>query len=76
MTINGNVEHIGLVGSTALYTAAKTKVTDAEAKVATDTTAYQERLTKQYAASDALVAKYKASQTALTNQIAQWNKTG
>jgi flagellar hook-associated protein 2 len=51
-------------------------VTDAEAKVATDTTAYQERLTKQYAASDALVAKYKASQTALTNQIAQWNKTG
>ena len=76
VTINGNVEHIGLVGSTALYTAAKTKVTDAEAKVATDTTAYQERLTKQYAASDALVAKYKASQTALTNQIAQWNKTG
>ena len=76
VTVNGKTEHIGLVGSTALYTAAKTKVTDAEAKVATDTTAYQERLTKQYAASDARIAAYKASQTALENQIAQWNKSG
>ncbi len=76
VTVNGKVERIGLVGSAALYTAAKTRVTDAEAKVATDTTAYQERLTKQYAASDARVAAYKASQTALTNQIAQWNKSG
>lgn len=74
VTINGHIEHIGLVGSTALYTAAKTKVTDAEAKVATDTTAYQERLTKQYAASDAIVAKYKAAQDALTNQFAQSSK--
>lgn len=73
VTINGNIEHIGLVGSTALYTAARTKVTDAEAKVATDTTAYQERLTKQYAASDAIVAKYKAAQAALTAQFAQTN---
>ena len=76
ITLNGKTEHIGFVGSTKLYTAAKTKVTDAEAKVATDTTAYQERLTKQYAASDARVAAYKASQTALQNQIDQWNKSG
>lgn len=76
VTVNGTIQHIGLVGSTALYTAAKSKVADAEAQVATDTAAYQDRLTKQYAASDAIVAKYKASQTALTNQIAQWNKTG
>ncbi|WP_353203216.1 flagellar filament capping protein FliD [Sphingomonas sp.] len=76
VTVNGKIERIGLVGSAALYTAAKTRVTDAEAKVATDTTAYQERLTKQYAASDARVAAYKATQTALTNQIAQWNKSG
>ena len=75
VTINGKTERIGLVGSAALYTAAKDKVSDAEAKVATDTTAYQERLTKQYAASDARVAAYKASQTALQNQIAQWNKS-
>ena len=76
VTVNGKTERIGLVGSAALYSAAKTRVTDSEAKVATDTTAYQERLTKQYAASDARVAAYKASQTALTNQIAQWNKSG
>lgn len=74
--VNGQTEHVGLVGSTALYTAAKTKVTDDETKVATDTTAYQERLTKQYAASDAKIAAYKASQTALQNQIDQWNKSG
>ena len=76
VTVNGKVEHIGLVGSAALYTAAKSKVTDAEDKVTTDTTAYQARLTKQYAASDARIAAYKASQTALQNQIAQWNKSG
>lgn len=76
VTVNGRIEHVGLVGSTALYTAAKTKVTDDEAKVATDTAAYQERLTKQYAASDAKIAAYKASQTALQNQIDQWNKSG
>lgn len=75
VTVNGKVEHVGLVGSTALYTAAKTRVTDAEAKVVTDTATYQERLTKQYAASDAKVAAYKASQTALQNQIDQWNKS-
>lgn len=76
VTVNGKVEKVGLVGSAALYTAAKNRVADAEAKVATDTTAFQERLTKQYSASDARVAAYKASQTALTNQIAQWNKSG
>lgn len=74
VTINGKVEHVGLVGSTTLYTNAKNKVLDAEAKVATDTTAYQERLTRQYAASDARVAAYKASQTQLQAQIDQWNK--
>ena len=72
--INGQVEHIGFVGSTALYTAAKVKAADAQAKVDTDTTAYQQRLTKQYAASDGRIAAYKASQTALQNQIDQWNK--
>ncbi len=76
VVVNGQVEHIGFVGSTALYTAAKAKVTDDEAKVATDTTAYQQRLTRQYAASDAKIAAYKASQTALQNQIDQWNRSG
>lgn len=76
VVVNGQIEHVGFVGSTALYTAAKSKVTDDEAKVATDTTAYQQRLTKQYAASDAKIAAYKAAQTALQNQIDQWNKSG
>lgn len=75
VVINGQTESTGLVGSTALYTAKLAKVTDAEAKVTTDTAAYQERLTKQYAASDAIVAAYKASSTALQSQIDQWNKT-
>lgn len=74
--LNGQVEHIGFVGSTALYTAAKAKVTDDEAKVATDTTAYKTRLTAQYAASDAKIAAYKAAQASLQNQIDQWNKSG
>ena len=74
--VNGKTEHVGFVGSNALYTAAKAKVADDEAQVATDTTAYQARLTKQYAASDAKIAAYKASQTALQNQIDQWNKSG
>lgn len=75
VVINGQTESTGLVGSTALYTARLAKVTDAEAKVTTDTAAYQERLTKQYAASDAIVAAYKASATALQSQIDQWNKS-
>lgn len=73
--VNGQVEHIGLVGSNALYTAAKAQVSTDEDKVTTDTAAYQERLTQQYAASDAKVAAYKASQAALQAQIDQWNKT-
>ncbi|WP_010161287.1 flagellar filament capping protein FliD [Sphingomonas sp. PAMC 26617] len=76
VTVNGQTETTGLVASTALYTAAKAKVTDAETKVTSDTAAYQERLTKQYAASDAKVAAYKATQTQLQNQIDQWNKSG
>lgn len=75
VVINGQTESTGLVGSTALYTARLAKVTDAEAQVTTDTAAYQERLTKQYAASDAIVAAYKASASSLQNQIDQWNKT-
>ncbi|WP_242138260.1 flagellar filament capping protein FliD [Sphingomonas sp. TREG-RG-20F-R18-01] len=76
ITVNGRTETTGLVASTALYTAAKTKVAVAEDKVTSDTAAYQERLTKQYAASDAKVAAYKATQTQLQNQIDQWNKSG
>lgn len=75
VTINGKIEHLGLVGSAALYTKQQAKVNDAEDQVTKDTAAYSERLTKQYAASDARVAAYKASQTALQNQIDQWNKS-
>lgn len=74
--VNGQAQSTGLVGSTALYTAKLAKVNDAEAQVTTDTAAYQDRLTKQYAASDAMVAAYKASAKALQSQIDQWNKTG
>ena len=73
--INGRTEVTGLVASTALYTAAKTKVSVAEEKVTSDAAVYKERLTKQYAASDAKVAAYKATQTQLQNQIDQWNKS-
>ena len=50
-------------------------MSDAEAQVVSDTAVYKERLTKQYAASDAIVAAYKASSTALQSQIDQWNKS-
>jgi flagellar hook-associated protein 2 len=73
--LNGQAETTGLAGSTALYTAKLTKVQDQEAQVATDTTAYQARLTAQYAASDAAIAAYKASAASLQTQIDQWNKT-
>ena len=75
VVINGRTESTGLVASTGLYTAAKAKVSDAEDKVTTDAATYKERLTKQYAASDARVAAYKATQTQLQNQIDQWNKS-
>ncbi|MEG3176857.1 flagellar filament capping protein FliD [Sphingomonas sp. RB3P16] len=74
--VNGQAESTGLTGSTALYTARLNTVNDAEAKVTADTAVYQDRLTKQYAASDAIVAAYKASAKALQSQIDQWNKTG
>ncbi|RZM21420.1 MAG: flagellar hook protein, partial [Sphingomonas sp.] len=76
ITVNGRTETTGLVASAALYSAAKAKVDDAEDKVTSDSAVYKERLTKQYAASDAKIAAYKATQTQLQNQIDQWNKSG
>ena len=75
VVVNGKIETLGLTGSAALYTRQKGKVLGAEEQVTKDTAAYQERLTRQYAASDARVATYKASQMQLQNQIDQWNKS-
>lgn len=75
VVVGAKTETLGLIGSAALYTAQKAKVVDAETQVAKDTVVYSERLTRQYAASDARVAAYKASQTQLQNQIDQWNKS-
>lgn len=75
VVVGGKTETLGLTGSAALYARQKAKVQDAEDQVAKDTAVYSERLTRQYAASDARIAAYKASQTQLQNQIDQWNKS-
>lgn len=75
VVVNGRTETLGLTGSAALYTKQKGKIADAGAQVEKETATFSERLTKQYAASDARVAAYKAAQTQLQNQIDQWNKS-
>jgi flagellar hook-associated protein 2 len=65
----------GLDAATTRYTKAQTDVTDAKAKLTTDSDATSTRLTQQFAAMDAKVAAYKSTQTFLTNQIAAWNKS-
>jgi flagellar capping protein FliD len=36
----------------------------------------RDRLVTQYAAANSVVASYNSTASYLTNQIAQWNKTG
>ncbi len=65
----------GLGASNTRYSAQQTEISDAQAKLVDASTVLSTRLTKQFAGSNARVTAYKATQTMLTNQIAQWNKS-
>lgn len=65
----------GLDAAATRYTAQQTAVTIAQTKITTDSATVSERMTRQYAAMDARVAAYKATQAFMTNQIAAWNKS-
>ena len=65
----------GLGASNSKYVAQQTAVTDLQIKLDDASAVMSTRLTKQFAGSSARVTAYKATQTMLTNQIAQWNKS-
>ncbi|MFS0772231.1 flagellar filament capping protein FliD [Sphingomonas sp. 1P08PE] len=65
----------GLDAATARYTKTSTTIAEQKTKVSDAATAMTNRLTQQYAAMDARVAAYKASQTFLEQQIKAWNQS-
>jgi flagellar hook-associated protein 2 len=65
----------GLDAAATRYTKQQTELSTAQSKISDLSTAASDRLTKQYAAMDARVAAYKATQAFMTNQIAAWNKS-
>ena len=65
----------GLGASTVRYTAAQSDVTKQQDKVTDQSAQLTTRLTQQYASMNSRVSAYKSTQTFLTGQIAQWNKT-
>ncbi|RZM35887.1 MAG: hypothetical protein EOP67_09400 [Sphingomonas sp.] len=65
----------GLGASTVRYTAAQSDVTKQQDKVTDQSAQLTTRLTQQYASMNARVSAYKSTQTFLTGQIAQWNKS-
>ena len=65
----------GLGASTLRYTAAQSDVTEQQDKVTDQSAQLNTRLTQQYASMNSRVTAYKATQTFLTGQIAQWNKS-
>lgn len=65
----------GLGASTVRYTAAQSDVTKQQDKVTDQSAQLTTRLTQQYASMNSRVSAYKSTQTFLTGQIAQWNKS-
>ena len=65
----------GLGASTVRYTAAQSDVTEQQDKVTDQSAQLTTRLTQQYASMNSRVSAYKSTQTFLTGQIAQWNKS-
>ena len=65
----------GLGASALRYTAAQSDVATQQAKVTDQSAQMNTRLTQQYASMNSRVSAYKSTQTFLTGQIAQWNKS-
>ena len=71
----GTDRTIGLDASTTTYGKAKAALADAKLKVAEQTAATRERMTRQFATMDARTAAYKSTQSFLDNQIKAWNRS-
>ena len=65
----------GLGASTVRYTAAQSDVAKQQDKVVDQSAQLTTRMTQQYASMNSRVSAYKSTQTFLTGQIAQWNKS-
>jgi flagellar hook-associated protein 2 len=65
----------GFDASTGRYTTAVTALTKEKTKVTDAATAMTTRLTQQYAAMDARVAAYKATQAFMEQQVKIWSKS-
>jgi flagellar hook-associated protein 2 len=65
----------GLGASTASYTAAQSTITDQQSDLTDQESAMTTRLTSQFASMQSIVSSYKSTQSFLTNQVAQWNKS-
>lgn len=61
--------------ATARYNKLKSGISDQQTKATSEAEAMKTRLTAQFAAMDARVAAYKATQTFLDNQIKAWNRS-
>lgn len=65
----------GLGASESRYTEARSDLAELSEKASLDAEQMRTRLTAQFAAMDARVAAYKATQSFLENQIKAWNKS-
>lgn len=65
-----------LAGSITQYSGLQSRLTDKESSIAALQATLRDRLVTQYAAANSVVASYNSTASYLTNQIAQWNKTG
>lgn len=63
----------GLGASAARYTKAQSTIADDQTKITDQEEALRTRLTAQFAATDAKVASYKATQDYLKQQVDAWN---
>jgi len=64
-----------LAGSVTAYTDLQTRLTDKQTQMTDLQTQLRARLITQFAATNSTVAGYNSTQSYLTSQIAQWNKT-
>ncbi|WP_375429222.1 flagellar filament capping protein FliD [uncultured Sphingomonas sp.] len=70
-----NDQNAPLNMSAATYTKQLASLSLAKEKASVQTTAFRERLTRQFATMDARTAAYKSTQTFLDNQIKAWNRS-
>lgn len=73
ITTSATSSTYGLGASADRYTKLQASLADQQTKITTQEDALRTRLTAQFAATDARVASYKATQAYLTQQVAAWN---